>query len=184
MQAGETVVADIKRHPIGIIAVYVGCGLLMALVALLVFSVLPSFGDDTSGGVSQIGAVILLALGITCILYALIATKVYWGNRWIVTTDSITQVDQRSLFHRQSSQLSLGNIEDVTAEQNGVLTHIFGYGVVKVETAGEHSKFQFLYCPNPNYYAQQILATRETFEQIHRQHQTPPAAQGTNINTA
>ncbi len=69
------------------------------------------------------------------------------------------------MFDKQSSQLSLGNLEDISAEQNGILTHMFNYGAVRVETAGERSKFFFNFCPNPNYYAQQILTARETFEQ-------------------
>jgi hypothetical protein len=106
----------------------------------------------------------------------------YWGNSWVVTTDSITQVNQTGLFTRQSSQLSLANLEDVTAEQNGILAHAFNYGLLKAETAGEHSKFSFYYCPNPNLYAQQILHAREQFEQggghvgaapVHSQNQLP-----------
>jgi hypothetical protein len=77
-------------------------------------------------------------------------------------------VQQTALFNKQSSQLSLGNLEDVTVEQNGILTHMFNYGVIKAETAGERSKFTFRYCPNPNLYAQQILNAREQFEQSHR----------------
>src|SRR6202011_6093270 len=96
------------------------------------------------------------------------ATRIYWGNSWIVTSDSVTQVSQTSLFKRQSSQLSLIHLEDVTAEQNGVLAHMFNYGLLRVETAGERSKFTFTFCPNPNFYAREILAAREAFEQNRR----------------
>jgi hypothetical protein len=76
-------------------------------------------------------------------------------------------------------------LEDVTSEKNGILTHIFNYGVIKAETAGERSKFVFLYCPNPDFYAKQILATRERFMQSEWRAggQNPPHQGGVNVNT-
>jgi uncharacterized membrane protein YdbT with pleckstrin-like domain len=166
MQAGEVKICDVKRHPIGILTIYMMSGLMLVIVAVLAFAVAPHLsGSVSSRQVSQVGGIVLLILAVICAIYSLIATKVYWGNSWIVTSDSLTQVNQTSLFNRQSSQLSLGNLEDISAEQNGILTHMFNYGVLKVETAGERSKFQFTYCPNPNFYAQKIIAAREAFEQ-------------------
>ncbi len=167
-QTGETIICDIKRHPIGIISIYVMSGFLLLLVAVLVFGVAPHFNSDGSNTVTQIGAIVLLFLVIICAVYNFIATKIYWGNRWIVTSDSLTEVSQTSLFDRQSSQLSLGNLEDISAEQNGVLAHMFNYGIISAETAAATDKFTFLYCPNPNLHAQKILAAREAFEQGRR----------------
>jgi hypothetical protein len=165
MQPGEKVITTIKRHPVGIIGIYVSIGIVLTIVAVLAFAVLPSSTSGNGGAALGLGVVVFLVLAGLSLIYAIIATKVYWGNSWVVTTDSITQVNQTGLFTRQSSQLSLANLEDVTAEQNGILAHAFNYGLLKAETAGEHSKFSFYYCPNPNLYAQQILHAREQFEQ-------------------
>ena len=166
MQSGEQVVCEIKRHPIGLIGIYGIIGFLIITVTVLVFAVAPSvFSNVDRNQVISIGSLLLLVTVVFGAALALINHVVYWGNRWVVTTDSVTQVQQTSLFNKQSSQLSLENLEDVTAEQNGILTHIFNYGVIKAETAGERSKFVFLYCPNPNFYAQQILNARERFMQ-------------------
>lgn len=166
MQPGEVKVCDIKRHPIGILAVYVMSGFIILVVAVVAFGVGPAVvGAQNRNAVMDVGAVVLLFLAALSAIYSFIASRVYWGNTWVVTSDSLTQVTQTSLFNRQSSQLSLGNLEDVTAEQNGILAHMFNYGLLKVETAGERSKFQFSFCPNPNFYAQRILAAREAFEQ-------------------
>ena len=168
MQPGEVEICHIKRHPIGILTIYVATGLVLLIVAVMALLVAPALIPDSVAGnnqVMQVGGILFLLLAIASTLYALIATRVYWGNSWVVTSDSMTQISQTSLFNRQSSQLALVNIEDVTAEQNGILTHVFHYGVLKVETAGEHSKFQFLYCPNPNYYAKKILTAREALGQ-------------------
>ena len=141
------------------------CGLVILVTGLLAFMVVPDVAGSGSGTAMLAGGAIFMVVAIISTIFALISAKVYWGNTWTVTTDSLTQVRHFNLFSRQSSQLSLKDLEDVTAEQNGVLTEMFNYGLLRVETAGETSKFMFPYCPNPNYYAQQILAAREAFEQ-------------------
>ncbi len=160
---------QIKRHPIGIFGMYGMVGFLLVVLAVLAFIMAPSFASSQSKGqVAGIGAVVFMVFAFIALIFLFIANKVYWGNSWILTSDSITQVTQTSLFNKQSSQLSLNNLEDVSAEQNGLLTHMFNYGVIRAETAGERSKFMFLYCPNPNFYAQKVLQAREQFEQAGR----------------
>jgi len=165
MQSGEQVICQIKRHPIGIFPVFILCGFLLILSLIMAIAA-PHFVTVASHNkVLMLGLLIDLAFSALVLAFVYVANKVYWGNSWILTSDSLTQVIQTSLFDKQSSQLSLGNLEDVTAEQNGVFPHMFHYGVIRVETAGERSKFVFMYCPNPNSYAQQILNARERFEQ-------------------
>lgn len=165
-QPGETTICTIKRHPIGIFGIYGMIGFMLIAIALLAFVVAPQiFTDVSSNQVRGYGVMVFFLVAVICLAYGLIATIVYWGNSWIVTSDSITQISQTSLFNRESSQLSLGNLEDITAEQNGILAQMFHYGVLRVETAGHHSKFFFLYCPNPNYYAKEVIAAREAHEQ-------------------
>lgn len=165
-QPGERIICVIKRHPIGILGVY-GITVLVCLVtALLAFGLAPSI--LSSEGTRQVvlaGALVLVIVTATCVTFAAIATKVYWANIWTLTSDSLTQVNQYSLFKREASQLSLQDLEDVTSEQIGVLPQLLNYGVLRVETAGESGKFVFPFCPNPNHYASQILAAREAFEQ-------------------
>jgi hypothetical protein len=186
MQPGEQIIAEIKRHPIGILGVYFMVGFVLVILALFIFGLAPSiFSDADRNTILSVGAVILLVAAVLGLAFAFISNIVYWGNRWVVTSDSITQVQQTSLFNKQSSQLSLENLEDVTAEQNGILTHIFNYGVIKAETAGERSKFVFRFCPNPTFYAKQILSARERFMQTEwrASGQAPPDQHGVNVNT-
>ncbi len=167
-QPGERIICEMSRHPVGIIGIYVGIGLLISVLAVVILGVAPSMLPDSASQIRQFGGLGLIAATIAGALYGLLKTVIYWGNKWIVTSDSITQIEQTGLFSKQSSQLSLASLEDITAEQNGLLTEMLNYGVLKAETAGHRSKFVFLYCPNPNFYAQQILAAREAFEQ-HRE---------------
>lgn len=166
MQAGEQVVCEIKRHPIGIMGIYVTVGFLLVVLAVLIYVVAPSiFSGVSHNQIFGIGSIVLLIVAVLGIGFAFISQIIYWGNRWVVTTDSVTQVQQTSLFNKQSSQLSLENLEDVTVEQVGPLAQMLGFGLLRCETAGERSKFLFPYCPNPNQYAREILNARERFMQ-------------------
>lgn len=165
MRPGEVVISQIKRHPIGLITMYASFAFLLVLVgvvAVIAPSILTDYDQDMVSRVGMLAFVISLFFSA---LFALVGQYVYNGNRWIITSDSLTQVAQNGIFDRHSSQLSFGNLEDVTVQQDGIMAHLFNYGVLKAETAGERSKFMFIYCPNPNMYAQKILVARENFEQ-------------------
>lgn len=181
MSEGETVIFSVKRHPIGLIGMYFSFAILIAIVAGLTVvapNVLTDYDADT---VRNVGMIALLFTVFIVGLFSMIAHIVYYGNRWILTSDSLTQVSQKSLFDKHNSQLSLGNLEDISAHQDGILAHMFNYGLLKVETAGEHSKFSFMYCPDPNAYAQKILIAREAFEQ--GEHYKPQATEQPTTTT-
>lgn len=168
MQPGEQVICEIKRHPIGMLGTYIMSGFILVVLAVLTFIVIPHMASpDNQSKAMLAGGLVFVVAAALVLAFVFVANKVYWGNHWVVTSDSITQILQTSLFSRQSSQLSLGNLEDVTTQQNGIFQQLFKYGTIRAETAGERSKFVFPFCPNPNYYAQKILAAREVFEQAH-----------------
>lgn len=175
MQKGERNIFEVKRHPFGMFGIYAAAAVMLVVLAGIAFIVLPSVAGGNSTQAMSIGAVVFLIFVIFTLIFLTISHIVYWGNRWILTTDSLTQVTQRSLFDKRNSQLSLANLEDITAEQEGILAHMFGFGTLRVETAGERSKFVFTFCPNPNYYAQQVLNAREQYEQGLRETERRPA---------
>ncbi|MGH7240687.1 MAG: PH domain-containing protein [Candidatus Saccharimonadales bacterium] len=162
MSPGEKVICSIKRHPIGLIGVYLTAGTLLLLMVVAV-GLLPHFVTDLSSTDKLYAFLVAIALAALVGLFTWVAAIVYNGNAWIVTSDSITQVQQNGLFQKQTSQLSLGNLEDVTYEQNSLIQTIFGFGTLKVETAGERSKFQFPFCPHPQQCAIEIIQAHEDF---------------------
>ena len=191
MQPGEQVICEIKRHPIGIIGIYIATGVLLVFLAVIAFVVIPHSSSSNRAAMLVLAMLVFLVAAVLGLIFTFISSNIYWGNRWVLTSDSVTQISQTGLFDKQSSQLSLANLEDVTASQDGILAHLFNYGVIKVETAGERSKFMFPFCPNPNFYAQQILNAREQFEQLRRREgggsYNPPGTSGdtpgTNVDT-
>jgi hypothetical protein len=136
----EYVLQAIERHPIGKLGVWATLG----LVAVLVIVGLVVYGQnyaDWSGGLDNtqlpstgvvaipgILVLVLLAVG------ALIASKVYDGNRIYLTNESLIQHVQTSLFSTKNEQLNLVKIEDVTVAQDGIMPKMFNYGTVEINT--------------------------------------------------
>jgi general stress protein CsbA len=160
MQPGEQVVCVISRHPMGIIQQYIGATFAIIVASALVLLTVPGSASTGTQTLFYLGLFILV-LVLVAILGA--ATRVYWENHWVITSDSLTQVVQGSLFGAQVSSLSLENLEDITVDQHGMLPHMFAYGTLKAETAGDHSKFQFAFCPNPTEYARKIIDAKEKY---------------------
>lgn len=156
----EVLIADIRRHPFGLFLIYVQTFLALGLSLALILFFLPSVVDISSGFMASIASVFALFIVVLGALFLVLATRIYRGNQLIVSDKNITQVLQIGLFDRKVSELSLGNVEDVTAQQRGILPTLFNYGVVIIETAGEQNNFTFRYCPNPNAYAKAISDAR------------------------
>lgn len=179
LESGEQLICEIKRNILGIIGVYVGVGILTLILGIVIFAVAPHFlSNYDHGKVMLIGTLVFVVFAVIAAIFVFINHTVYWGNRWIVTSHNITQIRRTSLFDKETSQLSLANLEDISAAQDGVMAHIFNYGVISAETAAATDKFTFTYCSNPTHYTQQILAARERFEQNRRQvtiPENPPA---------
>jgi len=162
MQSGEQTVCEIKRHPFGLFSMYASMGFgLLALAVVIIIA--PHYISALTGNTQMLLLLAYLIVVAATLLFAYIATTIYKNNRWILTTDSLTQVTQIGLFRKQVSQLSLANLEDVTAQQDGVIQSMFNFGTLHAETAGERSKFVFPFCPDPNAYARQVLACREAY---------------------
>ncbi len=85
-----------------------------------------------------------------------------------ITTERIINVDQEGLLARKTSELSLNQVQNVSADVAGFLRSIFDYGVLVVETAGggtsddphkpgKQGYFTIVDVPDPNRIARLIL---------------------------
>lgn len=167
LQPGERNLCEIKRHPIGIISVFFLNAILMTALAIGLFIIAPYFITSMSRSViEEIGMLVFIMCALVSIGFLSIVNKVYWSNRWVLTSDSLTQMTQTGLLDKRATQLSLSNLESVTAEQHGLLSHALNFGTLRVETAGEKHIFVFPYCPDPTHFAKQVLDAREKFEQF------------------
>ncbi len=156
----EQTVLIVRKHFFGILQLYImsgiGIGIGFILVSLLLV-------EGVSASVlTVVGGAALFVIGLA-VLILLVATWIYFENKLVITNKNITQVLQRGIFHRQVSQLSMANVEDVTSDQKGFFATLFHYGTLKIETAGEQANFHFTYTPNSGAVAKQVLEARERF---------------------
>ncbi|MBI2588964.1 PH domain-containing protein [Candidatus Saccharibacteria bacterium] len=163
LEPDEQLIDIVRRHPIGIVALYLG--VFTALIVIIVFFALitPDLFDSLSKESYRflLGGIIL-ALAVL-ILFLFVSTYVYRQSRLLITDRSLVQVVQKSLFIRKISRLNFANVEDVSAEQRGILATIFNYGTLVIQTAGALDNFIFPLCPNPNKYADEIIEARQRY---------------------
>ncbi|OVE78800.1 hypothetical protein BVY00_01940 [bacterium G20] len=163
LEPDEQELAVVRRHPIGIFGIYLETLIGLLVVTGLLFAVAPDFFNGLSSQAYQIMvAVIVLGLAIL-VFFLFVATYVYRQCRLLITNRSLVQILQKSLFIRKVSRLSFSNVEDVTAEQRGILASILNYGTLLIQTAGTEDNFEFKYCPRPNRYADQIIEARQRY---------------------
>lgn len=151
----------IKRHIVGLIYIYLIIIAAAAAFGFLVLMLAPELFDTAEGILSgSLAGVLVIAL---VIFILIIVTNIYWHNTMVITDKETIQVLQRGVFQLKVSHLSHADIEDITAEQNGLLQTIFNYGTLHIETSGELKNFAFSYCPDPDRYARIVLEARQRF---------------------
>ena len=166
----ERVVYVIKKHPIGLFAIYLtGFAISFAVfVGGLLFSIWYQRQTDLPGSnVASILTVVSLVICLVALFITYVAGFIYGNNIIIVTTDKIIQVLYRNLIDRKISQLSLGDLQDVTVDQKGLFARIFNYGTLVIETAGEQNNYNFTYTPSPYNCAKEIVDVREESIELH-----------------
>lgn len=156
-------VVTIRRHPIGLLAIYIqtvaGLAALIALPLLMSPDLLAG-NSIFDNGLLSIGFLLILSLGLMIIV---LGTSVYRQSQLVLTNKSLIQTLQHAIFNRKVSRLALSDIEDVTYEQKGLLQTTLNYGTLHIETAGELKNFAFRYCPDPDKYSDRIIKSRKQF---------------------
>lgn len=159
----EKLICQINKHPIGIFFIWTASILMFTLLIVayvLILAIMPE-------SITIPSSVKLLLMGIIGILAFLtlvggyISAWVYQRSVLILTNEKLVQLRQRNLIDRNISQLSIGDIQDVTIQQKGILARIFKYGDLIIETAGEQVNYVFDHVPNPHFYSNLIVGAHE-----------------------
>ncbi len=164
--ANERLVTEIRKDPVGLVVILLIGGLVTALsllTAVFVSSVnLDSFFNTTGPNDFRIAAAIAaIMVALLGVLGTYVGMFLYRSNVIYVTSEKIAQVLYTSLFNRKISQLSIGDVQDVTVTQKGIPAHIFNYGVLVIETAGEQQNYTFTYVPDPYVVSKSIVGSHE-----------------------
>ena len=142
LEDGEVMIEKIRKHWI----VYVEdifyhtfwCFIFMVAASYLSGKGVLSFIDTDSSAYLGMLLVMFVILFWTSFFYAW--TKEYF-DVWYVTDRHIIAVNQKQMFEREEAFMELSRIQDVLFDKNGVLSTWFGYGKLRVQSAGTDQEF-------------------------------------------
>ena len=164
--ANEELVSEIRKHFFGLFLVLLGGLVVILAILALGFLLLAAdlnsfFGADGLDGIKPAIGVAFFLLLILALIGIFIAVFLYRSNVIFVTSEKIAQVVYVSLFNRKISQLSIGDVQDASVHQRGIFAHIFNYGTLVIETAGEQQNYTFTYVPDPYTQSKLIVGAHE-----------------------
>ncbi len=165
----EVLIGQVTKHPIGLVFIYAGAlsmFLLVMVVVYFIFRVAPDSGFDLDSFSIWI-KLLFGIIGFFILLGGYVAGWVYQRSTLVLTSEKLVQLTQRSLFDRKISQLAIGDIQDVTVDQKGMLSRIFKYGSVNIETSGEQYNYSFDYAPHPHDISKEIISAHERNVQLY-----------------
>ncbi|MEK7548745.1 MAG: PH domain-containing protein [Patescibacteria group bacterium] len=167
LHPGEEIKLIVRHHFAGFLAT-LAIGLAMALFPILLVAAAglalgEGFNDWQKLVVLMISGYYLFLL--TFLFGAFIN---FYFDIIFITNERIINVNQQGLLARQVSELSMNQIQNVTAEVNGLLRSLFNFGTLAIETAGEGTSddpsrpglqgyFTISDLPDPNRLARIIL---------------------------
>ena len=160
----EELLLEIRKHTFGLFVLVLSGVLIAATIMLATFALAASnfveeVGLDGARGAIALAGFILAVL--TIVLTAIFA-QLYRNNVVFVTNEKIAQILYINLFNKKISQLNIGDVQDVTFTQRGILAHLFHYGTLVIETAGEQQNYTFTYVPKPQETAKVLISAHES----------------------
>lgn len=163
----EQMLMDVRKHPFGLFLLEL-TGFFITFVVTIVpiflalnVTTLGVSSQSSNDGVSSLLTVVGLLFGLLALAGTFITSILYKNNVIYITNEKIAQLRYLSLFNRKISQLSIGDVQDVSVQQRGIFAHWFNYGTLVIETAGEQQNYLFSYVPRPYEVSQVIVGAHE-----------------------
>ncbi|MFA6446788.1 MAG: PH domain-containing protein [Patescibacteria group bacterium] len=136
----ESVKALARRH---IITIIPSLFLSMVLIVLPFFFMFPLFGWGTPG---------IIIFGVLILAGAFVAfrTLFMWDEDVLILTNQrVIDVDQKGLFSRKVTEMSLSSVQDVSWKRHGFLQTIFRMGSINIQSAAATSSIEGTYVARP-----------------------------------
>ena len=165
----EKLIKEVTKDPFGLFMIYLS-GTLVTILIFSIFVIGGSFfnfeptavetGIDNS---SFQGLMVIIGLFLTAfsVVITAVVAYLYKNSIMLVTSEKVVQQLYISLFNRKISQLSIADVQDVTVRQQGIFAHLFNYGTLTIESAGEQSNYSFTFTPEPYQVAKDLVGSHE-----------------------
>ncbi len=161
-EGDEKIMLHLRKHWFIFFRLYFFFAILAAIPAVIIFVLALNnpvlFSSDKMQVILKVGIDIYYLM---ILVFALTIWTINYLDVWTITSRKIISRDQLGLFNRVVSELELNRIQDITAEQKGILETTLNYGDVQIQSAGEIERFTFTDIPNPNEVARMIEKIRQ-----------------------
>lgn len=139
----EHIVAIFRKHPLSLWV----SGFVHFVLAIIPFGVFPFISSLMISG--QLLSIIFWVYLIMLWVSFFIQWTDFMLDTWILTNERLVDIEQKGLFTRRISTLSLDRIQDVTTFESGLIDTFFKIGTVTIQTAGEEREFVIPSARNP-----------------------------------
>lgn len=170
MSDGEYVVAEVRRHPIGLFSIWFVDLLVVAIILGLSVVLASRTADLASTGINLSPDMILAGMALLTILVLLLGVVghiIYTDNRFYVTNEAVIQHIRTGLFTSREQTIALSGVEDASYRQEGILQYLLGYGTVRLSTVGDENTYRFSIVANPKSQLQTLNDAVEDFKRRH-----------------
>ena len=173
LSSGEYVIFAVKRHPIGLVQIWAVVMIVITALFALVTVVAVGASKSNIGGSTMSPAILaipVLLISMLALIFGFISSYIYKANRFYLTNESVIQHIQTSLFNMREQTISLANVEDASYSQDGMISHMFNYGLLRLSTQGAETTYRFHYASNPKRQIATLNDAVEDFKNLRPMH--------------
>lgn len=165
--SGEQILLLLRAHPVTNLKWIIPVILLFFLPFLIrIVLGMASIPPDV---IPESFSLVLLLFNFLLIMVITFEGYLYWYfNVYIVTNKNIIDVDFHSILYKNIDVAPLRNIEDTSSSMGGILSSIFHYGNVYIQTAGAAKNIDLLDVPKPHHVADFILDETHKIHNVHK----------------
>ena len=146
----EKVEIIIRKHKISLLGSFL-CFLALVVIpwAAFYFAAPAAFPFINQPPYLQVFLLLTLIYYLFLWLFSFIVWIDYYYDIWLITDQRLIDIEQKGFFSRTVSELDLRRIQDITSEVHGVVSTLFEFGSIHIQTAGEREKFVMESIPHP-----------------------------------
>lgn len=155
-EKGEKIILLLRAHIVTLVPAALLI-LVLVLTPVVAFAVLINLGINLTNFLRlQLLIVVILTWYLFTAGYTFLRFLLWFFNVYLVTNERLVDFDFHGFLLKSVSETRLGKIQDVTSRIYGAIPHLFNYGDVFIQTAGEMREFEFHQVPKPDAVARKI----------------------------
>ena len=144
MQPDERIVLKFRKHWWMLLSDSLGT-LVVAFIPFILFAVLSAFGYVPA---QLLAPAVITFVSSWWLLIVWCALAVIWTDYyldiWIVTNHRVVNINQISLFDRQTTTWRLEKVQEVTVGVRNIFETLLGFGSLEVQTAGPTDEYAII----------------------------------------